>query len=302
MLLTTEQMAEFVASGVLGFEGVVPDALNRRFLREIRQVLNPSPEHLGEAYERLLASNVLPKVAPGTAFSEAIEPNHPLSAIFALPKVKGLITSLVGERPIFDHHFLHLTLAQSPDRKAARAQHNHQDSTIDLRQSFDIQLFYFPSEVTLQMGGTRFVRGSHLRVVSEAAIARYQNILGQQQIVCPAGSLYCFHMGLWHGAAVNQSAQDRVLYKVRLAASEPQVRLWDDRDLNLAADAERPIFWTDSARQDPIPARLMQLEPWYEYDTGRLELINRLKLWRYLTGADQADVDYWLSRIENEQA
>jgi hypothetical protein len=46
----------------------------------------------------------------------------------------------------------------------------------------------------------------------------------------------------------------------------------------------------------------MQLEPWYEYDTGRLELINRLKLWRYLTGADQADVDYWLSRIENEQA
>jgi hypothetical protein len=101
---------------------------------------------------------------------------------------------------------------------------------------------------------------------------------------------------------VNQSGQDRVLYKVRLAASEPQVRLWDDRDLNLEADAERPIFWTDSERQGPIPARLMQLEPWYEYDTGRLELINRLKLWRYLTGADQADVDYWLSRIENEQA
>ena len=30
--LTTLQMAEFVARGVLAFEGVVPEALNARFL------------------------------------------------------------------------------------------------------------------------------------------------------------------------------------------------------------------------------------------------------------------------------
>ena len=34
--LTTLQMAEFVARGVLAFEGVVPEALNARFLEQLR--------------------------------------------------------------------------------------------------------------------------------------------------------------------------------------------------------------------------------------------------------------------------
>ena len=41
-------------------------------------------------------------------------------------------------------------------------------------------------------------------------------------------------------------------------------------------------------------------EPWYEQDTGRLEILNRVRLWRYLLGDERADVDYWLTRIENE--
>ena len=70
--------------------------------------------------------------------------------------------------------------------------------------AFDIQLFYFPQEVTEPMGGTRFLPGSHLRVVSEAAISRYQNIVGQQHVVCPAGTVLIFQKGFGTGEFESQ--------------------------------------------------------------------------------------------------
>ncbi|HEX2659662.1 MAG TPA: phytanoyl-CoA dioxygenase, partial [Polyangia bacterium] len=30
---------------------------------------------------------------------------------------------------------------------------------------------------------------------------------------------------------------------------------------------------------------------------ARLEIVNRIKLWRYLTGDDTFDVDYWMGRM-----
>jgi hypothetical protein len=48
-----------------------------------------------------------------------------------------------------------------------------------------------------------------------------------------------------------------------------------------------------------VAAILMRSEPWFEQDTGRLELINRIKLWRYLTADDRYDADYWLTRLEH---
>jgi len=45
---------------------------------------------------------------------------------------------------------------------------------------------------------------------------------------------------------------------------------------------------------------LTRLEPWFELDTGRLEILNRIRLWRYLLGDESIDVDYWLTRLEND--
>ena len=62
----------------------------------------------------------------------------------------------------------------------------------------------------------------------------------------------------------------------------------------------RPIFWM---RELPDPGHLhsilCRLEPWYELDTGRLEIVNRLRFWRFLLGDDRFDADYWLTRLEN---
>jgi hypothetical protein len=307
VLLTSQQMASFVARGFLRFDGVVPDDLNRRFLDMVDDVPASEVSGIREHYGRIMAGSAIPRVRAGTPLGEAYAADSPLAEMLELPVVKGAIESLVGAQPHFDHHFLHVTYPPDFYRAQGRepvSQHYHQDSTIDTRRAFDIQLMYFPHEVTPEMGGTRFLPGSHLRVVSEAAIARYQNVRGQQHVVCPAGTLLVVHHGIWHGGGVNRSHRLRYMFKIRLCPSRRQRRLWDTDDLPAEPVPQRPIFWTgvDGANDDPIAAILTRPEPWFEADTGRLEYLNRIRLWRHLLGDDHFDADYWLTRVENEPA
>ncbi len=200
VLLNSKQMAEFAARGVLRFDAVVPYGINERFCADA-------------------AEREIPVVPAGTPLDEAYAPGTPLHELVRLPRIRGAIESLVGAGCLLDHHFLHLALTRpSFDKRGLgqSSQPTHQDSTIDPRMHFDLQLFYFPHEVTREMGGTRYVPGSHLRIVSEVAIARYQNIRGQQHVVCPAGSVLLAHHGLWHGGGVNRSERLRFMFKMRL--------------------------------------------------------------------------------------
>jgi hypothetical protein len=49
-----------------------------------------------------------------------------------------------------------------------------------------------------------------------------------------------------------------------------------------------------------VAAELSTTFPWYENATGRLEVLNRVKLWRALTGDDTFDIEYWATRVANE--
>ena len=178
------------------------------------------------------------------------------------------------------------------------SQHTHQDSTIDPRTAFDLQIMYYPHAVTRDMGGTRFIPGTHLRKVSEVALGRYQNLRGQQHMVCEAGTLLFMHHGIWHGGGVNLSDRTRHMFKIRMHSSGPQTRGWDLSDLP-EKGPQRPIFYRKSPPEpDTVASILTTPEPWFEQDTGRLEYVNRIKLWRYLTEDPDADMDYWLTRLE----
>ena len=296
--LTTAQMARFAAKGYLRFDALVPDLLNKAFLGEIGHTEDVAD--VRAHYQRVMSSSAIPVVAAGTPLVDAYPADSALGRILALPQVTGAIESLVGTSSILDHHFLHITFPPNLTGKPLPAQHTHQDSTIDPRQAFDVQIMYFPHEVTAQMGGTRFVPGTHLRVVSEAAISRYQNIAGQQHMVCPAGTLLFMHHGMWHGGGANRSDRLRYMFKIRLCPGERQRRLWDTSDLD-EHNPQHPIFWLGAPR-DPghIHTILTEPEPWHEFDTGRLEYLNRIRFWRYLTGDSNFDADYWVTRVENE--
>ena len=171
------------------------------------------------------------------------------------------------------------------------------DGKVDPSKGFDLQVMYYPHKVTREMGGTRFVPGTHLRKVSEVALGRYQNIKGQQHMVCEAGTLLFLHNGLWHGGGVNHGDRTRTMFKIRMNPSEPQVRRWDMA--TLPPPNPRPIFYVKSAQPETVESILMTPEPWFEQDTGRLEFVNRIKLWRHLSGNPGYDADHWMSRLEN---
>ncbi len=300
-LLTSRQMASFAARGFLRLDAVVPEDINRRFLDAAGRFESAADPR--QAYARFMRASGIPEVPAGTPLAAAYPPGSAPADLLAVPEVAGAVRSLVGEQPRFDHHFLHVAPPLQSFGAAGHSltsQPTHQDSTIDTRIAFDIQIMYFPHEVGADDGGTRFVPGSHLRVVSEAAIARYQNILGQQHVACPAGTILVMHMGIWHGGGLNRGSAPRYMFKIRISPTTSQCRQWDTSDLTPRDHAQGPIFWVKRP-PDPesIQAILTTPEPWFEQDTGRLEYLNRIRLWRYLLGDAHFDADYWLTRVEN---
>ena len=290
-LLTTSQVAEFAAKGCLRFDGLIGSDLNQEFLDLFAEDIGSDDRYV---------NRVIPNCRPGTYVSQAFPQDHPLSKILAQPVVAGTLKSLMGTNPIFDHHHVHMTF---PNRN--RVQTNHQDSTIDLRsKNFDIQMIYFPHEVNNKMGGTRYIPGTHLRTVHESQIARYQNIRGQIRVTCPAGTIIFFHHGIWHGGGKNTSDVPRIMYKLRLQPSGSQSLQWDTSDLTeeRIKSWQRPIFHAFGKREeDDVPSKLMSHEPWFD-NTSRLEYMNRVRFWRTLLNDAELDIDYWLTRVENEPA
>ncbi|MFF7070424.1 phytanoyl-CoA dioxygenase family protein [Streptomyces pseudovenezuelae] len=261
-LLSSAQVARFTAHGFLRLDGIVPPEMNEEALA-------------------VFAAG-LPSVPYGTPVPKAFPEGSFARRLVELPAVAGALESLVGPDPTVDHHFVH-----TREPREGSAQPLHGDAVIDLRtDAFDVQLMYYPQEVTAEMGGTLIVPGSHLRRTNESDTGRYQNLRGQTRLTCPAGTVALLHHGIWHGGRRNDSDIVRHMYKIRFNPTVPQVRLWDTADLD-----------TPAVREE-----LGRGFPWYEQATGRLEILNRIRLWRALTGDPTFDIEYWATRIANRPA
>lgn len=258
-LLNSVRMARFVAHGSLRLDAVVPPDMNDEALS-------------------VLADGV-PPVRYGTPLSQAYAPDSFTARLLEVPQVAGALRSLVGPEPLVDHHAVHMR-----EPHGGEAQALHADAIIDVRpDAFDVQLMYYPQTVTLEMGGTLSVPGSHLRRINESDTGRYQNLRGQDRLVCPAGTVVFVHHGIWHGGRRNDSDTTRYMFKIRFNPTVRQQRLWDTSDL-----------------QDPqVRSELDVMFPWYEQATGRLERYNRTLLWRALTGEPDFDLDHWVTRVSN---
>jgi Phytanoyl-CoA dioxygenase (PhyH) len=272
-LLTTKQIAEFVARGFLRFDELVSPELNQAIMTEI-DVGGMKGE------------------AAGTPLSKCYRGSN-IRKMLDMPEIQGMTQSLVGADPLFDHDAIHV---REPNEGTAQGM--HADSIIDTRMDFDIQIMYFPHDIPLEMGGTLLVPGSQYRKVNEMDIAGYQNMLGQIPMVCKAGTILVLHHGIWHCGRQNKTNQRRYMFKVRLNPQVPQVKLWNTDDVD-SATGGREIFSGHKDEND-IQYILSKPEPWFEDASGRLEIVNRIKQWRFLTGDDSFDVHYWLTRLENK--
>jgi len=257
--LTSVQMARFVSHGFLTLPGIVPREMNDAAIGVLTEGVPPVPY--------------------GTPLRDAFPAGSFARALIELPAVAGALHSLVGPGPTVDHHAVHI---RQPREGSAQALHG--DAIIDVRtDAFDVQLMYYPQEVTPDMGGTLIVPGSHLRRTNESDTGRYQNLRGQLRLVCPAGTVVLLHHGIWHGGRRNDTDTARYMFKIRFNPTVPQARLWDTSDL-----------------ADPAVAEELRTQfPWYEPATGRLERVNRVRMWRALTGDEDYDLDYWVTRVTN---
>ena len=113
MKLTSLQMATFVAKGYLRFDGVVPEDLNQRLLERFSAIDPSQSRHLGDYYRKAMTERVLPVCDSGVPLAGLFQHSSDFEALLDIPVISGAIQSLLGERPIFDHHFLHVTIPPS---------------------------------------------------------------------------------------------------------------------------------------------------------------------------------------------
>lgn len=280
--LTTRQMAEFVTHGCLRFEALVPADINERAVAE-----------MGELMAGRFAPEGMKPPATGTPLDECYPPPSVIGEYLRLPEVRGIIESLVGPNPTFDHDFTHHLPAGSD-----YLQPLHVDAIADSPDpTFDIQLFWYPNDVAPGEGGTRFVPGSHFRRVQASGLDRYHNIVGEEQYSGPAGTVVVFHHGMWHAGQPNPGGGDRWMHKTRLNPTVPQVRLWNTADLaDLHNEPDDHMFATMAP--DSVAHMFRTVHPWMGVTESRNEQVQRARLWRYLTGDESYDVDHYLTRLE----
>ncbi len=275
-------MARFVTDGYIRFDSLVPDDINERGVEEMARL----------QVERWEQGGLTPPTT-GTPLDECYPPPSAIGEYLRLPRVRGIIESLVGLDAVYDHDAIHHIAAGSE-----YIQPLHIDAITDSDDpTFDVQLFWYPREVRAGEGGTRFVPGSHLRRVCAAGLDRYQHIVGEEQFAGPAGTLLVFHHGLWHAGQPNPGTDDRWMHKTRLNPTRPQVRLWNTDDLDAVHnDPTDHVFAT--TQPGSVAHTFRKMHPWHGVSEYRHEQTQRALLWRYLTGDNTYDVDHYLTRLE----
>jgi len=271
-LLSSIEMARFATDGYLRFDELVDPELSAAMLEAM---LDPAfPPTLGPDPARGSGRPLADVLRGWPAVCE------PIRQFAALPAVRGIVESLVGRGPVYDHHAVHVTA------KGVRAADEwHADLVASRRKQFDIELLFFPADTPREMGGTMILPGSHFRHVSGAEIGRYQNFQGQLATVCRAGTVVVMHHALWHCAQPNGTDRTRYMFKLVLNPSGPQHLTWDTRDLD-----------------DPGVNEILQTtnHRWYGEEL-MLELVHRAELWKYLRGNDR-DATYLLRRLDETDA
>ena len=178
-LLSSKEVAIFVNQGYLRFDEIVPKDLCRKTLEFLTD-----PAVSFKSYE---GTRTLSEGWPGT----------PLAKVFAIPRIKGIVESLVGPEPWVDGQHMHVVTPQGG------GQGLHQDyERKPFRYRFRILLSFFFFDVPEEMGGTAFLPGSHLRRMDRYTNpARYHHITGMLPCICKAGTMF-----IWHKARANHTA------------------------------------------------------------------------------------------------
>ncbi len=183
---------------------------------------------------------------PGNAILPAIPQ---LADLFSHPAVTGALTSILGPGyAMHPHRHCHLT----PPRKTA--QRHHQDSYEDDQnvrhhRTRWAMAFYYPQDVTLEMGPTSVLPASQYYTSRDQAEKQ------QEVLLCgEAGTVTIVHYDLWHRATSNRSDRNRFMMKFLICRmEEPAAPSWDCTNLS----------WSESAAVEELPQLWRSVWNWH---------------------------------------
>jgi len=212
ILLTDEQIREFIVNGYLVFEPTVPEGTHETCYRKLNEIIDT---------ELNPGNNILPRVP---------EMRHILNS----PEVHGALISVLGpdylEHP---HRYCHPRKpAEEPvseeEAYEGMLKGSHQDGYTPMghpRQHYlrYARIMYYPQDSPVELGPTHVIPGTQFnRGLTDEDRARNMPVAGK------AGTVSLTHFDIGHAAGVNRLPRHRHMIKfLYLRGAEPTVPSWD---------------------------------------------------------------------------
>lgn len=253
ILLTDDEVATFIIRGYLIVEPDLPAGFNEAIIGELEQL----PEN------------------PGDGVLDAVPA---LAHVYDEPRVRGALTSLLGEDFQMDaHRHCH----RNPS--GSRSQSWHQDGLGNDRRDTDhirrLLAMYYPQDVAADMGPTALLPGTHMCSAPRDRMATYGNFRDQVVATVRAGSVLLLHYDIWHAGTANSSGRTRYMLKFLFdRGRDGRSPSWDHDPSKSVAMVRR--FETEAA--SPVPRS----------ELGKLTSL-RIKMWNNLAGDADLAVGYW---------
>jgi hypothetical protein len=196
-------MIDFVIRGYLVLKPDLPTAYHAAVYDDITAVFAGRPDNPGNAIYDLVPA---------------------LRAVWSDPQVHGALISLLGaDYRMNAHRHCHL----SPP--GMRSQYWHQDGTNKRHHQIRTVLgFYYPQDVTPELGPTVVMPGTHFRNAPTDQMATYANLRDQVLLTVPAGTVVLAHYDIWHAGTSNSGTRARYMCKFLFdRLSEPVAPSWN---------------------------------------------------------------------------
>ena len=214
ILLTDAQVQAYLTNGYITVQTAHSPAVHQNIHRQIETLF---------ATEGNPGNDILPKVPD-------------LYQILRDPAVDGALQSLLGPSYlIHPHRHCH----HNPCGSEGQGMHQdsyENDQNVRHHRTRWTMAFYYPQDVSLDMGPTAILPATQYYNSSEQAYEREELPLCGR-----AGTVTIVHYDLWHRAMPNASDRDRFMVKFLFTRmGEPRAPSWDHRDGSWQAEGTDP--------------------------------------------------------------
>ena len=220
--LNDQQVMDFCRNGYMVVPSVVTDDINRRTI-----------EFMADHADSLEPVDILRE----DWFDEGVIKN---------PQAAGAVRSLLGRDYLLPNVISsHRTVGPTPP------QNWHPDAGSIITHRLDyLQVFYYPSGATKEMGPTEVVPGSHMGAARAAMQGRIKSLKISKLTVSPPGSIFLTIYSILHRRSNTTYSGVRDNLKYNYWRTTQPRRDWAfDPDFNLSwPDHTRPLFGEEQAK------------------------------------------------------